>query len=383
MKVVVLNQVSGVLFYDICNSLNKSPEIEVELHSEPEKSATSLNEGIKFFPAPKYNKRNYLTKITSWLKFCLYASRIYLSSGHDDKILISSNPPLLLHFLYFINYFKKRSFSIIVYDIYPEIIVEMGIFSPRNFLVKIWKFINKKAFFRSEKIYTITKKMKDTLIMNYQLDHKKIDLLEIWVDTKKYRPIPRDNNNLIRELNSKKKLVVTYSGNFGISHDHMTFLKAIKKINNRLDIVFIICGGGKKYILAQKFVNRHNIKNVKFLNYQSESDYIKLLSMSHISIVSQAKGSENSMIPSKTFFCMSVECAIFCITSIRSELCKLVISAKCGQCFRLGDHDSLANELIKSIESKELLLYGKRGRKYILKHHNKQEILSKFSLGTS
>jgi len=380
MKTIVLNQVSGVLFFDICNSLNKDPSRNIELHSEPIDSKLNLDEGVQFFPAPKYSRKNYLSKIISWFKFCFYASKIYLSSADDDEILISSNPPMLLGFFYFLNFFRKREFSIIVYDLYPEIVVDLGVLSSGNFLVKLWAFINEKAFFHSKKIYIVTRKMREILISKYSINSEKINLLSIWVDVEKYKPIPTSKNNLIKKLNAEEKLVITYAGNFGKSHDHMTFFNAIKKINNRPDVIFIISGGGEKLIRAQKFVDENNIKNVKFLGYQEEALYQQLLSMSDISIVSQAKGTENSMIPSKTYYAMSCECAIFCITALNSELCNLITIAKCGKCFKQGDYDALADEIVNCLKSKEVLLYAKRARKYIMENHNKQKILTDFSL---
>lgn len=58
-----------------------------------------------------------------------------------DGVLITTNPPFLGLLGWMISRLFTKPFILIVYDIYPEIVVKLGWFKPNSVIVRIWDYI--------------------------------------------------------------------------------------------------------------------------------------------------------------------------------------------------------------------------------------------------
>ncbi len=138
----MFNQVTGPLFKELVSSLTKYYKNGGILVSGNLGNLIKISK-LKIKKAPKYNRSNKFFKLISWIKYTLYSLFFLLSLKNDDIVLISSNPPILGFCSYPILKMKQIKYFILIYDIYPEVLISEKIFSPNNLLIKLWFKVNK------------------------------------------------------------------------------------------------------------------------------------------------------------------------------------------------------------------------------------------------
>ena len=62
-----------------------------------------------------------------------------------SHMVLTSAPPFLGLIGWFYNKIFGHTYSCIIYDIYPEVAVRMGVVSSDNWIVKFWEFVNLKS----------------------------------------------------------------------------------------------------------------------------------------------------------------------------------------------------------------------------------------------
>ena len=254
----MFNQVTGPLFQELVSSLTKYYKNGGILVSGNFGNLKVISK-LKIKKAPKYNRSNKFLKFISWIKYTFYALLFILSLKNDDIVLISSNPPILGFCFYPILRIKKIKYLILIYDIYPDVLISDKIFSLNNFLVKLWFKANNILYKNSELVLTIGESMLKNIKNKYKIDN--ISFLQPYVDTKSIRPLSYKENIFAPEYIDKEKFVIMYSGNMGYSHDMQTVLKAARLLKKNLKICFLFIGHGPGFDEVKKFIK----KNILFL----------------------------------------------------------------------------------------------------------------------
>ena len=144
-RIILLNQVVGPLFYELSLSLSSVfKEGGLLLHGNitnrdfiKERDSKLLSQKL-----PQYNRANIFLKFISWINYSIF-SCVYISKlKRDDVLLISSNPPILIIFLYLILFIKKLSFVVLIYDVYPNVLVSKKYLNSKNWISRFYKYLN-------------------------------------------------------------------------------------------------------------------------------------------------------------------------------------------------------------------------------------------------
>ena len=232
-RIILLNQVVGPLFYELSLSLSSQFKgggillfgniVERDIKQERESKLIT-------FKLPKYNRKNVLIKFVSWINYsintCFYISKL----RKDDVLLISSNPPIMIVFLYLILYVKKLPYVLLIYDIYPNVIINKSFFTSKSWIIRIYNYINSIIYNRASKIITLSQSMKKIIHKDFKVEKKFIQVIEPWVDINKILPLRKKENPFKKEYIGNCSFVVLYSGNMGISHDIESILDSAKSL---------------------------------------------------------------------------------------------------------------------------------------------------------
>ena len=73
-----------------------------------------------------------------------------------------------------------------------------------------------------------------------------VQVITNWSDIEAVKPLPREDNALLRELGLTTKFVVQYSGNIGRTHGIETIIEAARRLRGQQDICFLFIGWGAK-----------------------------------------------------------------------------------------------------------------------------------------
>lgn len=273
--------------------------------------------------------------------------RIAFTSNKKNIYLFTSEPAYLPVIASIVSILLRKKYILLLYDLYPEILSGLGIFSKENFIIKIWKKLNRLIFNFSSEIIVLSDSMK-SIILNYDCKlYHKIHVFPSWADPKVIKPIPREDNIFCRKNKLQNFFVVLYSGNQGRCHDMETIINSAKLLKNHKKILFLFIGKGFYNKELKKIAKNNNLKNCLFLPYQEFKDLPFSLTSADVAIVSVKKGLESLLAPSKLYGHLAAGTPILAISEEESFLDNLIKKWEFGYSIRNGCSDELANIIIK------------------------------------
>jgi len=343
-KIAILNQDSGYLMIDTANAFAQAGYDVALVSGRLVRRNKSLNEGVKFKKIIRYQRSPAFKRLFTWGIAALQMLLLIWFRYPKRELLIASNPPVapLLPLL------CNNTFSLLIYDVYPEVLTELNMLSPRSPIVKLWQKANKKAFQKAKRIITITEGMKQ--VLQPYTDNKNIEVIPIWTDNDFLRPVPKQENPFIKNHHWQDKFIVMYSGNLGHSHDVEAIVELAALVKDQ-QIHFAIIGEGEKKTLLQRKIAEYGLQNVSLLPYQKPENLSFSLSAADIGIVALGKYTSRLSVPSKTYNLMSVGAPLLCIAGQDSELSHLVRHYEIGRCFEAEQLQQMEDYILELKEN--------------------------------
>ena len=351
-KVAFFNQVTGPLFLDTATIIAETYCEQSILFCgiKTSENCISATHKLKIIQAPVYDTSGYGKRFFSWLRYTFYSIRHVIALDKHTLILVVSNPPILLIILCPILVLMRKRYAILVYDIYPDILINLQRLRPNSILARFWNFLNEIAYEKAEVVFTIGDHMKSVLEAKFDVKKthaKKIVVMPPWADTELVRPIKKDLNAFAAAHDQIAKFTVMYSGNFGASHDIETILKASLILKHEKDIHFMFIGDGAKKQEIKNFVSDHGAENISILPLQSSEYFPVSIAAGDISIVSLGIGSGKLMVPSKVSYYLAAGTPVIALCEAESDLCEMVKSARGGEQVEPGNPAALAQKITK------------------------------------
>ncbi len=325
-KIVFINQSTGYLMIDIVNAFASQCKETALIAGSIKENERSLNPSTKVDKIVEYNRTSIFKRLLTWVWGTIQIYFKLLFKYRGWYVVYVTNPPLS----YLLSLCLKNPFSVIVYDIYPDALTNIGI-KKTNFLYRKWIKWNNKLFDKADKIFTLSDGMKKQL--SSYTDNNKIESIPNWSASTKLHPINKEENIFIKIHNLTDKFIVLYSGNIGITHNVEYIIEVAKKLKNDNDIQFLIIGeGGKKKILENN-VTKYGLNNCRFLTWQSVEMMPYSLASADIAVITLNDDTASLSVPSKTYNLLAVGAPLLCIAPKTSELNNLVSEYNNGRCF--------------------------------------------------
>ena len=340
-KIVLINQSSGYLMRDVAQALSERYEEVVLLASHPV-------DGVKTDTIIPYDKRSTLRRLWTWLMAAIQIWWKVTWTYRQYELLIVSNPP----FAPLLPLVLGNKFSLLVYDIYPDVLVSQHVLGESNPIVRCWRWANRKVFAKAERIFTIGDGMKQCLSQYTAIE--KIKVVPLWPDKQRIRRIERCDNLFVRKHHLEDKFVVMYSGNLGNTHRVEVLLDVAERMADDDGVVFLLVGEGKKKRMLEERVAKVGLRNVLLLPYQPSEMLAHSLSAADIAVVTLDVNSAQMSVPSKTFNLMALGAPLMCIASPDSELGRLVDQYHMGKVFLPEDIDDML-QFISELKNNQAL----------------------------
>lgn len=345
-KIILLNHVSGYMMIDIANAFADKYDECILLTGELRKRKKDLDPKVKQFNLIKYNPRSNLSRLLTWIIGFLQALLYIIFRSGKADLFITTNPPLGV----FIPYFCKNKYSLLIYDIYPDVLIEYKMLSKESLIIKFWEKTNRKIFANAQKVFTISNGMKK-LISKY-VDPAKIEIVPCWTDNSFLKPIPKEDNIFIKEQEVSGKFLVIYSGNLGYTHDIEVLVDLAERVK-RQDIFFFLIGeGDKKKILADR-IDKSGQKDIRLLSWQDIKMYPFSLSSADLAVVTLGKNASLMSVPSKLYDIMSVGSPLLSIAEKDSEMAKIINKYDMGICCSADQTDQMLEFIYNLMDDKE------------------------------
>ena len=299
-------------------------------------------------------------------------------SRQYDVLLVTTAPPFLPVIGYLANLFLGARYVCLLYDLYPDIAVELGVVNANNPIAKLWRSLNRKVWLRAENIIVLSDSMKQRIVMHCPEVECKVSVIHSWSNDKQIVPIAKSENWFAKEHALTNTFVVLYSGNMGRCHDIDTLLAAAQLLKDE-PILFVCIGGGAKRETLKVDVEAQGLENFRFLPYQEKATLPYSLTAGDLSLVSVAEGMESLVAPSKLYPAMATGRPIAAICPANSYLGPLLKAAGCGAAFENGAAEHLANYIrMLSHNGEEAERLGQAGRQYLEAHFTPEIIAQQY-----
>lgn len=268
-------------------------------------------------------------------------------------LLLTTAPPFLPIIGYLANRYLGLSYICIVYDLYPDVAIALGVISRHHFIVKMWQNVNRLVWQKAKEIVVLSPEMKQRVAAICPEAAHKISVIHNWADPNLILPIPKPENWFAWKHNLVPKFTVLYSGNMGRCHDMDTILQAAELLKNE-PIQFVFVGGGPKRPAFIRKVNQLGLNNCIFLSYVDKQELSYSLTACDLSLVTIDAGFENLVAPSKLYSALAAGRPIAAICPNSSYLKQLVTDANCGTVVQNGDSQELAKFIHKLSQDSQL-----------------------------
>lgn len=308
-------------------------------------------------------------KAVNGLLFCVRSGlHLLRTRSRGDVLLVTTAPPFLPILGYLANKLFGLPYVCLLYDLYPDVAVELKVVCDRHWLVRLWDSFNCRIWKQAQQIIVLSPTMKDRVVAKCPEVTQKITVIHNWADPNRILPIAKHQNWFAKEFNLVDTFTVLYSGNMGRCHDMETILEAAKLLKQE-PIQFVFIGNGAKRQAFITDVSRLGLNNCQFLPYQNKENLPYSLTACDLSLVSVSPGMEGLVAPSKLYAALSAGRPLAIICEQHSYLRTLVTEAGCGEAFNNGDAVGLAAYIRRLAADNQLVKQmGQAGRHYLLSH---------------
>ena len=336
-KIIFINQVTGYLFTDIVNAF--ASENDCTLYTgNIESTNVPLHKNVHVKKMIRYNRNVAIKRIFTWAIFSVQSFIKLLLQQKNTELFIVSNPPFAPLLGYFFHKLRGTKYHLLIYDVYPDVLVNFGMVKKNSFINQYWSRLNKKIYSKAETVFTLSQNMA-VLIKNYA--SVRVDVIPNWAHTSFIQPIPKDKNSFALKYDQAKKISVIYSGNMGATHAVEKIADLASAFKNDENFGFIAIGDGSKKTLIEERKREMGLHNLLILPYQSTTVLPYSLACADIGIVTLSSGAEDLSVPSKTYNLLAAGVALLVIASPQSELANLVSVYQCGVHFQENETDKM------------------------------------------
>lgn len=336
---------------------------------------------IKRVNIPRLNKNRILFRIISFFILSIGIFwKVMIHVKKEDRVILVTNPPILLPFISFLRRIKGFSFVILLHDVFPENAVAGNLIKKESFLYRIFLKIFSKAYHQADKLIVVGKDMKD-LISKKLKKEIPIDIITNWADHEHVVALNNENFHAYYGLpkQTDERVFIQFAGNIGRVQGLEMFFDIVKKIKRKTFNLIIIGDGAIKPILKTTTA-QYDLDNVHFFDSKSRSEQCAFLNNMDIGLVTLSPGMYGLGVPSKVYNIFAAGKPVLFIGDKGAEIAEYIELYNVGWAFDWKQGEQILSflETIDSVSKEEIKLKGKNARLLVEHKFNQQVILSAY-----
>lgn len=288
-----------------------------------------------------------------------------------DAPTLWSGLPLLVKAI-----FPRIPFIYTVHDIYPDILVRLGMLNNSrliHFIDRVERFFYGKA----AQVSVLSEGFKDNLVRK-NVPQDKITVIPACVDVEFIRPLPRENQ-WRKKWGLTGKFVILYAGNMGLSQGLDTILQAAQLLAAYPDIAFVFVGDGATRVSTEARAQEEGLMNVTFSPFLPREDVPFVYALADLCLVALKRGIVVESVPSKTYTIMASGRPVIATVDRHTEVGSLLEQTQCGLCVEPENAEALAQSVLRLYKDDELRNeMGQRGRDFVVEHFSRSVASQKY-----
>ena len=380
---------TGYILTKIAEGLSNNNKVTV-LCSQPTYSALGIR-------APKYERRNQVDivrcasspfnknkLIYKFINVAVISLSIFLRMlfhvTSKQQVLVVTNPPLLPYLAAFVCWLKGARCILLVHDVYPEVLIVVGMISPNGIVSRIGKFLSKCLYKNFDVIVVLGRDMRALILEKLGIEaSKKIVVIPNWSDVSLIIPSEKAGNHLLCELNLNKKFIVQYAGNMGRTHGIEIIISAAEQLMANKEIHFLFIGSGAKRNWLEGRIKNNLHSNITLLPSKPRDESLIFLNACDVAIISFMAGMSGISVPSRMYNILAAGKPIIAIADPSSELALVIEEEKIGWVVPPGNKKMLEEVILYAkANNNELRMMGVKARAVAESKYTLEKILNSY-----
>jgi glycosyltransferase involved in cell wall biosynthesis len=311
----------------------------------------STHEGVPVtrIRAPQVRQSSLPRRLFNWVVFTGWMVVALAMDRQDDReLLFTSNPPFLPIAMWLLCRLKGWEYTYIVYDLYPDVIVESGYLNPEKpylaVVYRAWKWIHRYVFHDAARVVALGPVMRNRIAKEAdpRFDASKVEIIHNWADGEFIEPVPKQENPFSQEHDLVEPFTLVYSGNIGANHDLETVIRAADRLRDEPVKFFIIGEGDNKSNITDLAASLDlDSDTVEFLPYQDLDVLPYSLTAGDASIVTVSEGMKGLCVSSKLYTSLATDQPALVISEPNDDEARIVESHNAGEHVTQGNVDRL------------------------------------------
>jgi glycosyltransferase involved in cell wall biosynthesis len=312
-RIVILNQAANYLTVGFANSFNEKFDEVVLITGSVHVQGEELASNVAVHSINRWHERPASKKLLSYLQALARMWWLLLFKYRRHEVFFVSVPPMG----YLLTLILPHRFSAVIWDVFPDAFKITGM-SERHIVYRIWAKLNKLAFKKMYKVFTISDYMAD-LLAQY-VSREQLIVQPIWSIFQANERVPKSENLFISQHGLQDKFIVQYSGNIGLSHRVEVIVELARLLREEKNILFQIIGRGPRKPVLERLVQEEQLPNCVFLPFQSDEMFPFSLSAADLGVVILDETVSKGSVPSKSYNLMSYGIPSLYIAASDSQL---------------------------------------------------------------
>jgi glycosyltransferase involved in cell wall biosynthesis len=332
-------------------------------------------DGVDVVRVPIYptNETSVLPRFLNYFSFVLTSVLLGVFLTRRPHVVIVESPPLFLGLSGLVlSWLRHARLVLNISDLWPESIVRLGALNSRN-AIGILKCLE-WFLYRRAKALTGQSKGIVSGIRKVHPDAQ-VTFIPNGCDCTLFRP-ENATADAFDEIGFKDRTIVGYAGLIGLAQGIGVYLEMARRFQKDSRIGFVLVGDGPEYEMLKSQTKSERLSNIVFLGRRPKSEmpgFVAAFDLSLVPLVSYIPGA----LPSKLYELMASATPI--VLAADGDPKELINQANAGVVVDYDKPEEITKAIADLVRSPERRrAFGRAGRTYVLKHHDRVGITQRF-----
>ncbi len=294
-----------------------------------------------------------------------------LKNKEYDMILYSTPPITINSTIEYVKKIYKAKTYLLLKDIFPQNAVDLNMMNKKGLVHKYFKIKENNLYKISDYIGVMSPKNREFIVLNNNVDSKKIEINSNSVQITKNRTQTIEQKNSILKQYSlpTNQTLFIYGGNLGAPQGIEYILKVIKENESTNNHIVIVGDGTEKNKLVNH-IKYNNIVNTTFINKLNKENYDELLKACDVGLIFLDKRFTIPNIPSRLLSYLDYNKPVIAATDVNTDLKDIIEDGNFGYwCESKNSKDMI--DLFEKIKTNDnIKVLGNNGRKYLEENYD-------------
>jgi colanic acid biosynthesis glycosyl transferase WcaI len=311
----------------------------------------------------RFGKSSIFARAVDFLDFHWRAAVAALRLPRQDVVVCFTTPPFISIVGIALQALRGTRCIYWAMDLYPEVPVACGVMKAGAMHTRVCEALNRLCLRRSKAVVVLGRCMQER-VLSKGIHRSATRLIRPWAEPGA-TPTPRSApNRYRREWDVGDRILVMYSGNFGLGHDFETIVDGIVALREDPRFLFALVGGGKRKPEVLHALRSKGVTNIVDAPYQPRESLGELLGAADVHLVSLASSMEGVMVPSKFFGIAAIGRPVLYVGSPSGEIARCIAEANCGWVVAPGRSADFSAALLSATADPGILdSMGERARR--------------------